>query len=140
VCVLWWLVVVSKVREVFLGWGLRDDKKVESNVTAAYATIMYRLGVVVTRLLAAAFWLGVRIDDIAVVRRTGDSTWRLRVTVELYLYYYKGDRAQGTRTRRYGAANTYIGAESQGDSCSPSTSGEAYTNNTSPILPLLEVV
>jgi hypothetical protein len=59
VCVLWWLVVVSKVREVFLGWGLRDDKKVESNVTAAYATITSRLGVMVTRLLAAAFWLGV---------------------------------------------------------------------------------
>jgi hypothetical protein len=55
--VLWWFVVVSKVREVFLGWGLRDDKKVESNVTAAYATITDRLGVVVTRLLAAAFWL-----------------------------------------------------------------------------------
>jgi hypothetical protein len=59
VCVLWWLVIVSKVREVFLGWGLRDDKKVESNVTAAYATIMYRLGVKMTRLSAAAFWLGV---------------------------------------------------------------------------------
>jgi hypothetical protein len=29
------------------------------SVTAAYATIMSRLGVVVTRLLAAAFWLGV---------------------------------------------------------------------------------
>jgi hypothetical protein len=44
-------------------------------VTAAYATIMYRLGVVVTRLLAAAFWLGVwEIDDIVRVRRTGDST------------------------------------------------------------------
>jgi hypothetical protein len=55
--VLWWFVVVPKVREVFLGWGLRDDKKVESNVTAAYATITDRLGVVVTRLLAAAFWL-----------------------------------------------------------------------------------
>jgi hypothetical protein len=75
VCVLWWLVVVSKVREVFLGWGLRDGKKVESNVTAAYATITSRLGVVMTRLLAAAFWLGVeRIADIAVVRQTGDST------------------------------------------------------------------
>jgi hypothetical protein len=44
-------------------------------VTAAYATITDRLGVVMTRLLAAAFWLGVgRIADIAVVRRTGDST------------------------------------------------------------------
>jgi hypothetical protein len=76
VCVLWWLVVVSKVREVFFRWGLRDGKKVESNVTAAYATITSRLGVVVTRLLAATFWLGVgRIADIAVVRRTGDSTW-----------------------------------------------------------------
>jgi hypothetical protein len=75
VCVLWWLVVVSKVCEVFLGWGLRDDKKVESNVTAAYATITYKLGVVMTRLFAAAFWLGVwRIADIAVVRWTGDST------------------------------------------------------------------
>jgi hypothetical protein len=30
-----------------------------SAVTAAYATITSRLGVVVTRLLAAAFWLGV---------------------------------------------------------------------------------
>jgi hypothetical protein len=59
VCVLWRLVVVSKVCEVFLGWGLRDDEKVESNVTAAYTTIMNRLEVVVTRLLAAAFWLGV---------------------------------------------------------------------------------
>jgi hypothetical protein len=58
-CVLWWSVAVSKVCEVFLGWGLRDGKKVESNVTAAYATITYRLGVVVTRLSAAAFWLGV---------------------------------------------------------------------------------
>jgi hypothetical protein len=29
------------------------------DVTAAYATITSRLGVVVTRLLAAAFWLGV---------------------------------------------------------------------------------
>jgi hypothetical protein len=29
------------------------------HVTAAYAMIMSRLGVVVTRLLAAAFWLGV---------------------------------------------------------------------------------
>jgi hypothetical protein len=28
-------------------------------VTAAYATITSRLGVVMTRLLAAAFWLGV---------------------------------------------------------------------------------
>jgi hypothetical protein len=75
VCVLWWLVVVSKVREVFFRWGLRDGKKVESNVTAAYATITSRLGVVMTRLLAAAFWLEVeRIADIAVVRRTGDST------------------------------------------------------------------
>ena len=53
------MVVVSKVREVVLGWGLRDGKKVESNVTAAYATITSRLGVIVTRLLAAAFWLGV---------------------------------------------------------------------------------
>jgi hypothetical protein len=45
------------------------------SVTAAYATITSRLGVVVTRLLAAAFWLGVgRIADIAVIRRTGDST------------------------------------------------------------------
>jgi hypothetical protein len=53
--------------------------------------ITSRLGVVVTRLLAAAFWLGVgRIADIAVVRRTGDSTWQLRVTVESYLYYYRG--------------------------------------------------
>jgi hypothetical protein len=44
-------------------------------VTAAYTTIMSRLGVVMTRLLAAAFWLGVGgIADIAVVRRTGDST------------------------------------------------------------------
>jgi hypothetical protein len=30
-----------------------------NRVTAAYTTITYRLGVVVTRLLAAAFWLGV---------------------------------------------------------------------------------
>jgi KaiC/GvpD/RAD55 family RecA-like ATPase len=58
-CVLWCSVAISKVREVFLGWGLRDDEKVESNVTAAYATITYRLRVVVTRLSAAAFWLGV---------------------------------------------------------------------------------
>jgi hypothetical protein len=44
-------------------------------VTTAYATITSRLGVVMTRLLAAAFWLGVeRIADIAIVRRTGDST------------------------------------------------------------------
>jgi hypothetical protein len=57
--VLWWFVVVPKVREVFLWWGLRDDTKVESNVTAAYATITSRLGTVVTRLSAAAFWLGV---------------------------------------------------------------------------------
>jgi hypothetical protein len=42
--VLWWSVVVSKVREVFLGWGLRDGKKVESNVTAAYATIVMNRG------------------------------------------------------------------------------------------------
>jgi hypothetical protein len=35
-----------------------DTHEVHS-VTAAYATIMYRLGVVMTRLLAAAFWLGV---------------------------------------------------------------------------------
>ena len=74
-CVLWWPVVVSKVREVFFRWGLRDGKKVESNVTAAYTTIMSRLGVVVPRLSVAAFWLGVgRIDAIAVIRRTGDST------------------------------------------------------------------
>jgi hypothetical protein len=58
-CVLWWSVAVSKVREVFLGWGLRDGKKVESNVTAAYTMIMFRLGVIVTRLSAAAFWLRV---------------------------------------------------------------------------------
>jgi hypothetical protein len=32
---------------------------VACHVTAAYATITSRLGVVVTRLLAAAFWLGV---------------------------------------------------------------------------------
>jgi hypothetical protein len=75
VCVLWWAVAVSKVREVFLGWGLRDDEKVESNVTAAYTTIMYRLGVVMTRLSSATFWLGVcAIDDIVRTRRTGDST------------------------------------------------------------------
>jgi hypothetical protein len=44
-------------------------------VTAAYTTIMYRLGVVVTRLSAAAFWLGVwEIAGIVCVRRTGDST------------------------------------------------------------------
>jgi hypothetical protein len=44
-------------------------------VTAAYATITSRLGVVMSRLLAAAFWLGVgRIAGIAIVRRTGDST------------------------------------------------------------------
>jgi hypothetical protein len=73
--VLWWSVAVSKVREVFLGWGLRDDEKVESNVTAAYATIMYRLGVIVSRLsrLPSGKWVW-RIGDIAVVRRTGDST------------------------------------------------------------------
>jgi hypothetical protein len=75
VCVLWWGVAVSKVCEVFLWWGLRDDEKVESNVTAAYVTIMYRLGWVMTRLSAAAFWLGVwEIDDIVRIRQTGDST------------------------------------------------------------------
>ena len=58
-----------------LGGASVMTEKVESNVTAAYTTITSRLGVVVTRLLAAAFWLGVgRIADIAVVRRTGDST------------------------------------------------------------------
>jgi hypothetical protein len=56
--------------EVRLTWYGGTD-----GVTAAYVTITSRLGVVVTRLLAAAFWLGVgRIADIAVVRRTGDST------------------------------------------------------------------
>ena len=84
------------------------------------------------------------IDDIAVVRQTGDSTWRLRVTVESYLYYYRvqgtGYGAQGTEHEDTGLRVTYIRAESQGDSCSPSTSGEAYTNNTSPILPLLGVI
>jgi hypothetical protein len=44
-------------------------------VTAAYTMITSRLGVVMTRLLAAAFWLEVeRIAGIAVVRWTGDST------------------------------------------------------------------
>jgi hypothetical protein len=44
-------------------------------VTAAYATIMYRLEVIMTRLSAAAFWLRVwEIDDIVRARRTGDST------------------------------------------------------------------
>jgi hypothetical protein len=75
VCVLWWAVAVSKVRDVFLGWGLRGDEKVESNVTAAYATITYRLEVIMTRLSAAAFWLRVwEIDDIVRARWTGDST------------------------------------------------------------------
>jgi hypothetical protein len=44
--------------------------------------------------------------------------------MESYLYYY---RVQGTGTRRYGAASHIHRAESQGDSCSPSTSGEAYS-------------
>jgi hypothetical protein len=48
--------------------------------------------------------------------------------------------AQGAGHEDTGLRVTYIGAESQGDSCSPSTSGEAYTNNTSPILPLLRVI
>jgi hypothetical protein len=44
-------------------------------VTAAYTTIMYRLGWVMTRLSAATFWLGVwEIDDIVRIRQTGDST------------------------------------------------------------------
>jgi hypothetical protein len=75
VCVLWWAIAVSKVRKVFLGWGLRDDEKVESNVTAAYTTITYRLGVMMTRLLAPAFWLRVwEIAGIVRVRQIGDST------------------------------------------------------------------
>jgi hypothetical protein len=36
-----------------------SDPDVPTTVTAAYATITSRLGVVVIRLLAAAFWLGV---------------------------------------------------------------------------------
>ena len=68
--------------------------------------------------------------------------------MESYLYYYRvqgtgtgyGVRAQGAGHDDTGLRVTYIGAESQGDSCSPSTSGEAYTNNTSPILPLLGVI
>jgi hypothetical protein len=44
-------------------------------VTTAYAMIMYRLRVVMSRLSTAAFWLGVReIDDIVHTRWTGDST------------------------------------------------------------------
>jgi hypothetical protein len=57
--------------------------------------------------------------------------------MESYLYYYRvqgmGYRAQGTGYRAQGTGHedtglrvTYIGAESPGDSCSPSTSGEAY--------------
>jgi hypothetical protein len=64
--------------------------------------------------------------------------------MESYLYYYRvqgtGYWAQGAGHEDTGLQVTYIGAESQGDSCSPSTSGEAYTNNTSPILPLLGVI
>jgi hypothetical protein len=48
--------------------------------------------------------------------------------------------AQGAGHEDTGLRVTYIGAESQGDSCSPSTSGEAYTNITSPILPLFGVI
>jgi hypothetical protein len=36
-----------------------EDRKQTASVTAAYATITSRLGVIVTRLSAAAFWLGV---------------------------------------------------------------------------------
>jgi hypothetical protein len=50
-------------------------KQIAQLVTAAYVTIMYRLGVIVTRLSSAAFWLEVwEIDDIVCARRTGDST------------------------------------------------------------------
>jgi hypothetical protein len=68
------------------------------------------------------------IDDIAVVRQTGDSTWRLRVTVESYLYYYSDVGHRAGETRRYGVASHVHRAESRGDSCSLSTSDEAYTN------------
>jgi hypothetical protein len=68
-------------------------------VTAAYATITSRLGVVNDKALSSHLLArSGGIDDIAVVRRTGDSTWRLRVTVELYLYYYKG---AGHRAREH---------------------------------------
>jgi hypothetical protein len=40
-------------------WMDYMSRLVTQPVTAAYTTITSRLGVIVTRLLAAAFWLGV---------------------------------------------------------------------------------
>jgi hypothetical protein len=83
----------------------------------------------VTRLLSAAFWLGEwEIDDIVRIRRTGDSTWQPRVTVELYLYGIWGYGAQGTEHGELVLRTCIYRAESVSDSCSPSTSNEAYSH------------
>jgi hypothetical protein len=70
-----YLIYILKYFHIYLYFISRDMKQIAQLVTAAYVTIMYRLGVIVTRLSSAAFWLEVwEIDDIVCARRTGDST------------------------------------------------------------------
>jgi hypothetical protein len=84
------------------------------NVTAAYATIMYRLGVVVTRLPAAAFWLGC-VKQMVLSMQDEQETQLSNLESLLSRIYTRiqGTRAQGTE-HNLGVLRTCIHrAESQ---------------------------